>query len=275
LQSQTVGDTELTATVLIERIYAQLAIGPYPVCEQWLNEALGLIQQPSASSAPPVSSLSLARLQGQWGLAAIQYQLALNHTDKAHPLVLTTLQQAQQGRDDATWIHTNVAAGHIALQQGRLEDAHQVFEAMANHSAERRLADCALASWRGLTDVLGAQQRWDEALEIVNNALMIVQKPTIGYTLEYYRLTLRQAKCHQQLGQLVLAGQTLQNLWPPLSATQYMPLMVEGAQAIGQLYQAIAASQPDVGRRQQQAAKGQEFLTLAQNLRQRLMVLND
>lgn len=267
LQSQTAHDTELTATALIERIHAQLAIGPYPVCEHWLNDAFSLIQTPSQ----PVSALSLNRLQGQWGLAAIQYQLAMGQPAKAHPLVMTTLQQAQTGRDDATWIHTNLAAGHIALQQGRLDDAHQVFEAMANHSAERRLADCALASWRGLVDVLAAQQRWEEALEIVNNALVIAQKPTIGYTLEFYRLTVRQARCHQHLGQLALAGQTLQALWPPLSATQYMPLMVEGAEAIGQLYQTIAASQPDAARRQQQAAKGQEFLTLAKNVRQRLL----
>ncbi|MDH4378577.1 MAG: AAA family ATPase [Vampirovibrionales bacterium] len=270
LQSQTMGDTELTATVLLERIHAQLAMGPYPVCESWLNDALSLIQNSSTSSSPQVSSLVLTRLQGQWGLAAIQYQLAMGHVDKAHPLVMTTLQQAQSARDDGTWIYTNVAAGHIALRQGRLDDAHQVFEAMANHSAERRLAGCALASWRGLTDVLSAQQRWDEALEIVNNALVIAKKPTIGHTLEYYRLTLRQARCHQHLGQLALAGQTLQTLWPPLSATQYMPLMAECAEAIGQLYQVIAASQPEAARRQQQAAKGHEFLTLANNLRQRL-----
>ncbi|MFN8614353.1 MAG: AAA family ATPase [Vampirovibrionales bacterium] len=118
LQRAVKDDPELYASVLLERVTAQLAVGPYTPCEDWLKEAHSIIE-----TLPDQT-----RLKAQWGLARMMTWLHCGQPALAHPWILETLQLAEDSHDHSTWIETNNLAGWLDLVDNRPQEAHDVFE---------------------------------------------------------------------------------------------------------------------------------------------------
>ncbi|MFN8614354.1 MAG: hypothetical protein U0003_00345 [Vampirovibrionales bacterium] len=110
-----------------------------------------------------------------------------------------------------------------------------------------------------MVDTLMAQQRWSEALEIASNALAVANKPTIGHTLgpTDWPFVRPDAAITPWAENWLKPGNNCLGLME--RHYHHLHPLMRPPEAIGQLYQALASSQPDANRQQQQAVKAGNF----------------
>jgi len=245
--------SELVVPLTLLRIQTLLVVKPhYARVKELLHHLL-----------PTIEAAQLPQLLGQWGLAAMQYHIAIGELKNANDLLLHSLEQAQEAKDYYTWIQLNIQAARIALYEGRSDDAAYILESMATESAEKRFAALALQCWRYLAKAFIQQQNHAQALDIATNALQVAQKPENDQRLETYELTIVQAMANMGVGHIQPAGAALQTQWPLVKATGYQPLIAKNAAAIGDLYAAMTARTVDGTSRDSHHQKALQFYQLA------------
>ncbi len=202
---------------------------------------------------------------GRWGLLAICHHVEMGDWKNANELILHSIYQSEKARDFGTWIMINTYAGYLALMDGRPRDARHIVEAMATESSERRLAACALLCWRFLTEIYHAEGDLDQALDVVSKAYEIAAKDEVRNGLETFRLGLAKARIQLAAGQLKEAGTLLQNQWPRIKQTGFLPLIADNAAAIGELYKTLAAHAPDAVKQAKHTDRSLEFFDISYN----------
>ncbi|MBY0404913.1 MAG: AAA family ATPase, partial [Cyanobacteria bacterium] len=240
---------EMFLSFHLVRCQGYLRKGQYEKCQNTLQSLMGDIQ---SIGSPP-------RLMAQWGLLAIIFYIELGNYETAQSYLDNTLEQAELAKDYLTYLMTANHSAYLAYKQNQFDEAKDTLEKTITDSCEYRFASAALMGWRFMAELDLAQGHVEEALKFSTQALEIANRSEMRNLSEVFYLTTLRSACLMGTNQSKEAGVILQEMWPTVSQTGFLPVMAEFASTIGLLYKNLASKVPTQEQSQKNSQRANEF----------------